>query len=226
MKRLLARNVLIVSFVALVASPTIGCRRDANVGSKAATNAGAPAEKPRPFPAVVAEAEKLLGSKATLELISELSPAKLPTFQVADGLPLVKAHQARFLAMGAYLFVAEHGFNLKKDSVALAATTDQFEAIRLAGSDAANYDHDNAQVIAWLRELDKAEPFVMTGAGMDYVEGYFTGPVRDPHTLARRIYSFCPDFVDQGIGLAEKGEPHELIVKYFRTTREFFFWWD
>jgi hypothetical protein len=83
----------------------------------------------------------------------------------------VKANQARFLAMGAYLFVAEHGFNLKKDSIALAATTDQFEAIRYAGSDAANYGHDNAQVIAWLRELDKAEPFVMTGAGMDYVPG-------------------------------------------------------
>ncbi|HVR18688.1 MAG TPA: DUF4253 domain-containing protein [Polyangiaceae bacterium] len=220
------RHVLFVSFVALVASPTIGCRRDANGGSRAATSASVPASKPRSFPAVVAEAEKLFGSRATFELISELSPAKLPTLQVADGLAHVKANQARFLAMGAYLFVADHGFNLKKDSVALAATTDQFEVIRLAGSDAANFGHDNAQVIAWLRELDKAEPFVVTGAGTDYVEGYFTGPVRDPHTLADRIYSFCPDFVDQGIGLAEKGEPHELIVKHFRTTREFFFWWD
>lgn len=216
------RHVLFVSFVALVASTTIGCRRDANRGS----NAGAPAAKPVPFPAVVAKAEKLFGAKATFELISELSPAKLPMFRVDNGLAHVKTHQARFLAMGAYLFVADHGFEREKDSVALAATTDQFEAIRLAGSDAANYGHDNAQVISWLRELDKSEPFVMTGAGLDYVEGYFKGPVRDPDSLARRIYSFCPDFVDQGIGLAEKGEPHELIVKYFRTTREFFFWWD
>jgi hypothetical protein len=34
------------------------------------------------------------------------------------------------------------------DAIALAATTDQFEVIRLAGSDAANYGHDNAQASA------------------------------------------------------------------------------
>ena len=44
--------------------------------------------------------------------------------------------------------------------------------------------------------------------------------------LARRIHAFCPDFVDQGLGLTETGTPEQLIVRHFARDRSFFFWWD
>lgn len=81
-------------------------------------------------------------------------------------------------------------------------------------------------VIAWLEEIDRDDPLEVTGAGLDFVEGAFRAPVKDRGRLAKRIHSFCPDFVDQGIGLTQKGEPHALIESHFCANRDFFFWWD
>ena len=72
----------------------------------------------------------------------------------------------------------------------------------------ANYGHDNAAVIAWLRALHAKQPFALTGAGRDFVEGRFVEPVRDPEALAEIVHAFCPDFFNQGLGLMEEGEPH------------------
>jgi hypothetical protein len=139
---------------------------------------------------------------------------------------LLAQNQARFRQSGTYLFLYERGFGIKPDVVGIAPTQDQFDLVRRVQTDAANYGHDNAAVIAWLRDLDRDEPFDLSGAGMDFVEGSFRNPVKNPASLAVRIYSFCPDFVDQGLGLAERGEPHALIEKYFASNLAFFFWWD
>src|SRR5262249_43216843 len=114
----------------------------------------------------------------------------------------------------------------KADVVGLAPTQDKFDVVRRVQTETANYDHDNDTVIAWLREIDRDDPFRLVGAGMDFVEGEFEAPIQDRRKLAQRIYSFCPDFVDQGIGLSEKGEPHALVERYFARHRAFFFWWD
>jgi hypothetical protein len=37
---------------------------------------------------------------------------------------------------------------------------------------------------------------------------------------------FCPDFVDQGIGLEQTGEAHALSGLYFASNRDFFYEWD
>jgi hypothetical protein len=58
------------------------------------------------------------------------------------------------------------------------------------------------------------------------VEGAFSGPVRDPAALAHNIYTFCPDFWNQGLGLTQHGPPEEGIAKYFSTEGYFYFWWD
>jgi hypothetical protein len=58
------------------------------------------------------------------------------------------------------------------------------------------------------------------------VEGVFREPEKDGVALSQRIHSFCPDFVNQGLGLTGHGEPHALIQQYFASNRAFFFWWD
>jgi hypothetical protein len=170
--------------------------------------------------------EETTGTKAAPFTRGDHSAPDVVMFQVDDGASIVERHRTRLLDYGAYLFIAEHGFKRDKDTLALAKTTDKFRVVQLVGTDGINYDHDNADVVAWLRQLDRDEPFELSGAGFDYVEGSFRNDVRDPHALARRIYAFCPDFVDQGLGLEDHGTPEELIVRHFAKSRSFFFWWD
>ncbi len=56
-------------------------------------------------------------------------------------------------------------------------------------------------------------------AGFDYMEGFFTAPVKDPEALARRMYQFCPDIVDQGVGTVNK------LARELRNG-SLYFWWD
>lgn len=171
-------------------------------------------------------AEKAIGTKAAPLILHERTPTDVLMFRVDDGASVVEAERSRLLNYGAYLFIAEHGFERDKDILGLAQTTDKFRVVQLMDTDGANYGHDNVDLIAWLRDLDQAEPFELIGAGFDYVEGFFKQDVRDPHALAHRIYDFCPDFVDQGLGLTQEGTPEELIVRHFAGSRSFFFWWD
>jgi hypothetical protein len=179
---------------------------------------------------MAAEVEELAGSKGRSQPApsgeGDLDGLLLFDSTRDAGIDLVKGHQARLRADGAYLFLFEHGFGQQADVIGLAPTTDKLDLVRRAQTDAANYGHDNDGVIAWLKEMDRDEPLEVLGAGPDFIEGYFRGPIKDPAQLAERIYSFCPDFVDQGIGLMEEGDPHELIEKHFASSPDFFFWWD
>jgi hypothetical protein len=45
-------------------------------------------------------------------------------------------------------------------------------------------------------------------------------PVKKPAALAKRMYDFCPDIVDQGVG-----DVKELAAELKRTGK-LYFWWD
>lgn len=169
--------------------------------------------------------------------------ATVPDFEGREPdrtLTRVAENQQRFAALGAFLFVVQHGSPAtsgesggvmlqtsgRPDLVALLPTTDQFEVVRRVGTNG-NSRHTADEVLAWLRALDRAEPYVLLGAGLDFVEGYFVNSVRDPAGLAQNVYAFCPDFWDQGIGLLNtSSSAQDGIADYFRTERYFYFWWD
>jgi hypothetical protein len=60
---------------------------------------------------------------------------------------------------------------------------------------------------------------LLTGIGFDYMEGHLTSPVKDAQALAQRMYAFCPDIVDQGVGDIDK-----LADALKKCT--LYFWWD
>src|SRR4051812_31516048 len=82
-------------------------------------------------------------------------------------------------------------------------TTDKYEAIAAVGTNGDNYDVSNKDVIAWLRKLEKEEPFTLSGIGGDFLRGTFKRKVKNAKALARRMYAFCPDIVDQGVEFVE-----------------------
>ncbi len=83
----------------------------------------------------------------------------------------------------------------------------------------ANYDIYTAGVIQWMQKLEQDQPYVLTGVGSDYMEGYFLTPVQDAAGLAKRMYAFCPDIVDQGVGTVSK------LAEELQKGK-FYFWWD
>lgn len=160
-----------------------------------------------------------------------------------NALNVVAEQQVRFATWGTFIFVLQHGsprvevhsdasgsgldvVGSESDMVAVLPTTDKFEVVRLLGTNG-NHAHSADQIRAWLRELDRRQPFVLLGASYDFVEGAFLKPVDDPRGLAQSVYTFCPDFWDQGLGLVESApSPQEGIAAYFTTERYFYFWWD
>ena len=126
-----------------------------------------------------------------------------------------------YLERGAYVFRYDNGFGLNNgpDVVVMLPTTDKYVVLRAAGTDGVNYDIDNDAIVSWLQDMEKTHPFVLTGAGMDFLEGRFVEPPNDTQVLAEKMYKFCPDIVDQGVG------DIAALASVLRKGK-LFFWWD
>jgi hypothetical protein len=133
---------------------------------------------------------------------------------------LRKAHTA-FLAKGFYLFRYEQNYALqgRLEKVGLLPTADYTAVMAAMDTNGNNFNISTAGVIAWMKELHQEQPFILTDIGFDYMEGYFTKPVADPPKLAQRMYQFCPDIVDQGVGDMDK-----LALELKKG--KLYFWWD
>ena len=187
-----------------------------------------PGPPPRDLAAAAAEVTRLTGAAARPLQGADAPGAAKPTGGFAFDIPeaqaraLLDRQHARFRAGGFFLFLHEHRFGLggKPDEIGLLPTADPYVVLAAMGTNGDNYGHGTAEVIAWLRALEKDQPFEITGVGLDFVEGRFTAALRDPVALAKRIYAFCPDSVEQGAGTVD------ALAEDLAKERLFFFWWD
>jgi len=182
----------------------------------------ATAAKNPKFIQAVKEAAALLGSQPR-PLEGQESSLGGFSFEVPEAKTeaiLFKAH-TNFLAKGCYLFRYDQSFKIGglPDKIGLLPTTDKYAVIAAMQTDGANANVYTADIIKWLKELEQEQPFVLTGVGFDYLEGNFTAPLKDPRGLAKRMYKFCPDIVDQGVGTVEN------LAKELQKGR-LYFWWD
>jgi uncharacterized protein len=128
----------------------------------------------------------------------------------------VEQHQAGILAQGFYLFHSRDLVRKNGPVVALLPTGDVYRVITVLETNGAN---STEELVAWLRQLEKKQPFVITGIGFDFLEGRFTTPIKDPAALAQRINAICPE----GIG----GAPDEARqIEQLRKTGRLYLWWD
>jgi hypothetical protein len=162
---------------------------------------------------ILAELESICGSKAQpLDGIPNAFSFHVDSSKSID-LPKL---QSRLLKQGRFLFALDH----QRTRVALLQTTDKYDAMKAMATNGDNYELSNEQIIAWLRELEATQPFILTGIGFDFLSGEFTTKVKETAKLAKRMYKFCPDIVDQGL------ESVEALERTLRDGREFYFWWD
>ena len=203
-------------------------RRFGTVAKRGALRLPADFVVPDDFRAAVRTLEVLSGAAATpLAGIDSLGDSTV-TEGFAVSVPsdqaeaLVAAAQPRFLDKGFYLFRAEQHFGIggRADRVALFPRRDPYEILRLMGTNGTNYSIGSDSIVAWLRTLEREQPFILTGIAFDWVEGRFTSTIRDPAELARRFHTFCPDIVEQGTGTVD------ALAKELVESQHLYCWWD
>jgi hypothetical protein len=135
--------------------------------------------------------------------------------------PILLETHKKFFEKGFYLFRYDqnYGLNDRPDQIGLLPTTDKYAVMAAMETNGDNYSIGTAGVIAWMKDLEKDHAFLLTGIGFDYMEGQLNGPVTDAKNLARRMYEFCPDIVDQGVGDKDK-----LAAELEKG--KLYFWWD
>jgi hypothetical protein len=122
---------------------------------------------------------------------------------------LVTGSHAGFRKAGLFLFRLERSYGLAgdKDRVAVLVAKDWATAVRRVGTSGPRHGVETDRIVAWLREIEKEEPFDLWEVGVDYVAGRFRRTPRDPVGLAHRAAKMAPDLVvghsDPTEGLAD-----------------------
>jgi hypothetical protein len=183
---------------------------------------------PRDFPGALLALEELAGATAGPLMVTDSSGTRRRVDGAVVGVAaaraeaLIAAAQPLFRERGFYLFRLDQNYGIdgEPDELALVPLGDPYAIVSLVGTNGANYDLPTSAIADTLRALHDDEPFVLTGIGFDYVEGRFRHEVRDPLTLAHRVYALCPDIVHQGMGSVN------ALADEIRRTNRLYCWWD
>ncbi len=132
---------------------------------------------------------------------------------------IVKEHHRSFLQEGSYLFFTRDLIQKNGPAVALLPTTDLGKVVRAVGTEGPDDNMYNEQVVAWLTRLKQEQPVEMLGLGHDFVEGFFTAPVKGADGLARKIAKICSELGDEPAAL--RAEAARL-----KKDKRLFLWWD
>lgn len=130
--------------------------------------------------------------------------------------------QREILGKGYHLIYNNLPLPAEPVSLLLFPTDDKYAVLAAVATNGEDYGISDRQVRRWLRELEQGRkhPFDLLGAGFDFVVGRFTKPVRSGRKLARHVYEFCPDIVDQGCGSVDE------LADELATTGKLVLWWD
>jgi hypothetical protein len=166
------------------------------------------------FHSALRDLEILCGTKA--QPMAEVKGGFTVHIQSGQQADLEKTH-TEFLERGIYVFSPDSTFD---NRFAVLPTTDKYQVLLAMQTNGQNYDLVPEDVVAWLRALEKDQPFVLTSAGFDFAGGRFITRLSKPAALAKRIYEFCPDIVEQGCG------DTKALAAELTKSRSFFLWWD
>ncbi|WP_438433969.1 DUF4253 domain-containing protein [Gorillibacterium sp. sgz500922] len=104
--------------------------------------------------------------------------------------------------------------------VVIARGETPFDILRLAQTDAANYDLSTEDIVTKLKELDRRYGLRIYAAQTDSVGFELKKQPSDVQAFAEELYAFCPDLVDQGVGSLEH------LTDYLKDHRDLHLWWD
>jgi hypothetical protein len=170
--------------------------------------------------------EKVTGQKPTV-WVSEPQGQVKPVQGLMVQLPqerfptAVRDLQAE-LPAGQYALRAELRFGLKgqPDDLVVVPARDQWEVLDLRETDGVNLNLSHQDVVKQLRAWDKELGLKLIGAGLDWAEFDMERLPSDLPGFCQKLYKFCPDIVDQGVGDVSK------LEQELRQTKRLYLWWD
>lgn len=178
--------------------------------------------------------ERLAGAKAEPFYETVLAPSenlkgedmiareRLAGFSVrtnrAEG--LISHLSGKLRARGYLIFRSEINYGKVPDVVTVIKGDSSYDILKIQHTEAPNYRLDTKAIISWLRARQKHAPFVITGAGPDWLEAKFIKMPKDTLAFARAISSFAPDALLHGPGSVER------LSSEIKRTQRFFLWWD
>jgi hypothetical protein len=107
-----------------------------------------------------------------------------------------------------------------KAEVVLARGESQFDILRLARTDACNYDMGTEDLTKKLQAWHHSYGIDVFHAETDTVEFTLENTPADLQAFANEVYEFCPDIVDQGMGSVD------VLKQAIETSHHIYLWWD
>jgi Domain of unknown function (DUF4253) len=102
------------------------------------------------------------------------------------------------------------------DEVVVLKTDDPYAMVRLRRSDGGNYGITTEDIIDRLTAWRQMCDFTVVGASRDWVALVFSRLPERICWFAEEVYQFCPDTVDQGVGLSRKRDDPERFEAALR----------
>lgn len=128
--------------------------------------------------------------------------------------PVIGKLQAKLVPRGYRAFwseICETNGLKKSEEIAVVKTTDQYSILRLRRSNGGNYGVSMDAVISRLKEWENQCKFEIFGAGGAWVAIQFETLPENICAFAEEIYEFCPDTVEQGVGLTHESDDPETF---------------
>ncbi|MDF2189350.1 DUF4253 domain-containing protein [Paraflavitalea sp. CAU 1676] len=107
-----------------------------------------------------------------------------------------------------------------KNRIAIVRCDDEFTPLVYMQTNGINYGINNHKLISHLDSLTQSLDLKLIGADFDWCEFEIRKTPQDWHKLAERLYSLCPDIVDQGTG------DLKTLEGELRQTRKIYLWFD
>lgn len=120
-------------------------------------------------------------------------------------------------------FTAFVGFNdvmAARTEVVVVPVHDQFDILRWAKSNAANYGIMTEGLVRTLRRWDEQHGIEIVGATTDTIELKLVRIPRPAAVFAREVNAFCPDIVSQGVGTVT------ALAEAIESGTPLVLWWD
>lgn len=133
---------------------------------------------------------------------------------------LVLKLRENLFTLGHLIFISEEDKANNIYKIAVIKSSDQFDILRTMQTNGENYNIYNKDVIEKLSNWNNKFPFIIIGAGNDWVEAMFNISPDNTEAFANDVYEFCPDVVDSGSGSVK------YLADEIKGTGILYLWWQ
>jgi hypothetical protein len=162
------------------------------------------------------ELKPLIFSNENTDIIKIQGIKSLTTEEISRN--IIKDNQEEFLNYGMFLFI--NNFHSDLYSIGLINTINPYEILKYSETNGINHNIENIDIINKCKIWDNKFGIKFLGIGFDFCEFEIIDKDINYKILAKEIYEFCPDVVDQGT------ETIEELEKQIKSEGKVFLWWD